>query len=397
MDITIYPGKLCGKLQIIPSKSQAHRLLICAAFADKPTTLICSQTNADICATVDCLNALGAEITRTEYGFYVVPVRNVPCEADLNCGESGSTLRFLLPIAGALGVNAAFHMSGRLPDRPISPLNEEMERMGCRISKPRRDTLLCSGKLRPGHYQIAGNISSQFISGLMFALPLLNGDSHLSIIGKVESAPYIEMTKVALAHFGVTISGGRIPPSFPFKTPGELSVEGDWSNAAFFIAANALGSNVELYGLRDDSPQGDKACKELLAETEALNISVANIPDLVPILSVAAAAKEGAVFTQIERLRLKESDRVATTVAMLKALGISAEATDDTLTVFPGKIQSGTVSAENDHRIAMAAAVASTVADGPITILGAECVSKSYPGFWVDYKSLGGNYEQHIR
>lgn len=397
MDITIYPGKLAGNVQIIPSKSQAHRLLICAAFADNATEILCPESNADIDATVDCLNALGANIERIKTGFQVIPVRNTPEKAILNCRESGSTLRFLLPIAGALGVEATFQMAGRLPKRPLSPLKEEMERMGCTITRPTRDTLLCQGKLIPGAYTIDGGVSSQFISGLLFALTILNATCSLKISGKIESLPYIQMTYEALQSFGTKICGSSIFPSLPLKSPGKITVEGDWSNAAFFLAANALGSRIRVLGLEDNSPQGDHKCKEILAIEGSIVLSAADIPDLIPILSVVAAAKAGGTFTDISRLRLKESDRVASTISLLSAMGVRATATEDTLQVYPGHFSGSTVQTQNDHRIAMSAAIAATVADGPVTVLNAECVSKSYPQFWEVYKALGGNYEQHLR
>ncbi len=397
MDITIYPGKLSGTVQIIPSKSQAHRLLICAAFADQKTEIICPETNTDIDATVDCLTAFGAEIKRTQTGFRVIPVQIIPEKAVLNCQESGSTLRFLLPIAGALGIETTFQMAGRLPQRPLSPLKEEMERMGCKITRPTHNTLLCQGRLIPGAYSIDGSVSSQFISGLMFALTLLDAKCSLEITGKIESRPYIQMTIDALQRFGALINENVFSPSLPLKSPGKVTVEGDWSNGAFFIAANALGNIIQILGLKDDSPQGDRVCKDILSALGYIHLSAADIPDLVPILSVAAAAQEGGTFTDIARLRLKESDRVTSTIAMLAALGIKAEADDNTLRVFPGTFTGGTVNAQNDHRIAMSAAIAATIADGPVTILSAECVSKSYPQFWEVYKALGGNYEQHLR
>lgn len=397
MDITIYPTKLAGTVKIMPSKSQAHRLLICAAFADKDTKLICPETNEDISATADCLNALGAKISRFEWGYHIVPISDTPQKAILNCRESGSTLRFLLPIAGALGVEATFQMAGRLPNRPLSPLKEEMERMGCQIAKTSENTLRCTGKLLPGTYSIAGDVSSQFITGLMFALILLDTPSTLNITGKVESKPYIEMTEKALLAFNANMDGTNIYPSRPLKSPGEFTVEGDWSNGAFFLAANKLGNNINILGLMDDSPQGDRVSKDILATDQPIDVSASDFPDLVPILSIVAAANNGGVFTNINRLRLKESDRVASTIAMLCALGAYADADENTLTVFPGKFHGCTINSENDHRIAMSAAIAATVASGPITIIGAESVSKSYPAFWEVYGALGGKYEQHLR
>lgn len=397
MDITISPGKLSGIINIIPSKSQAHRLLICAAFADQPTTLICPETSRDMDATAECLNALGAKISRTTDGYHIIPATEIPSCAHLYCHDSGSTLRFLLPVAGALGVDACFHMEGRLPGRPLSPLWEEMERMGCSLSRPTSEIIRCTGRLRPGVYSINGGVSSQFISGLLFASALMDGESTIHLTGKVESRPYITMTQSAMALFGMesanfTIRGSR------FRSPGKIHVEGDWSNGAFFLTAAALGNPVSVDNLSADSPQGDRAVYELLpALKEQIIVSAADIPDLVPILSIAAACNRGAVFTDIRRLRLKESDRVASVIAMIKALGGNALATDDVLTVYGTGLRGGRVDAVNDHRIAMSAAIAATVCPEQVTILGAECVEKSYPKFFEEYRRLGGNYEQHLR
>lgn len=387
MDITIQPNKLSGSVAAIPSKSQAHRLLICAALANNETTLICPETNRDIEATVACLNALGAKIERTGDGYSIDPISKIPDRAVLNCCESGSTLRFMLPIVGALGVDAVFQMEGRLPQRPISPLWEEMERMGCHLSRPSGNTIHCCGKLIPGDYSISGSVSSQFITGLLFALSLIDGKSTLVITGKVESKPYIDMTKAAMALFAAP----------DYHTPGYIKVEGDWSNGAFWLAAKVLGNSVEITNLNPDSPQGDRAAATLLNALEShMTIDASDIPDLVPILSVTAAAKKGAVFTNIQRLRIKESDRVASVIAMIEALGGKAEATEDTLTVHGTGLSGGIVDACNDHRIAMAAAIAATVCTESVTILGAEAVNKSYPKFWEEYHRLGGNYEQLI-
>ena len=390
MDITIQPKILSGDITAIPSKSQAHRLLICAAFADLPTVLTCPETNRDIEATADCLRALGAEIRREEWGYYVGPARNVPEKAVLNCCESGSTLRFMLPIAGALDVDATFQMAGRLPQRPLSPLWEEMERMGCTLSRPTSDTIRCQGKLKSGEYTIDGGVSSQFITGLLFAASLLPGDSRITITGKLESRPYIDMTRRAMALFDVDTSNFVIKGGQKYRTPGELTVEGDWSNGAFWLAAKALGNELNVSNLDPNSTQGDRAVVEILKQLEigTPTVSAKDIPDLVPILSVVAACKNGAMFTDIRRLRLKESDRVASTIAMIEGLGGKATATDDTLTVFGTGLTGGTVDAVNDHRIAMSAAIAATVCKEPVTILGAECVKKSYPKFWEEYERL---------
>lgn len=398
MNLTIMPGKLHGKVRAIPSKSQAHRMLICAAFADGPTFLNCPETNRDIDATAQCLSALGAQITRSPEGFGVTPIQEVPKSAVFPCQDSGSTLRFLLPVAGALGCDATFLLTGRLPQRPLSPLWEEMERMGCHLSRPTENTVRCQGRLQAGIYKIDGGVSSQFITGLLLALALVPGESQLTVLGQLESAPYVNMTQQVMALFGkntagLAVSGGR------FHSPGKQWVEGDWSNAAFFLAAKALGSDVQVENLDLESAQGDRACFTLLPELVkgTQSICAADIPDLVPILSVVAAAAHGAEFTNIHRLRLKESDRVEAVIHMLTALGGKAEAVGDTLRVYGTGLTGGTVDSRNDHRIAMSAAIASTVCSRSVTILGAECTEKSYPSFFREFKKLGGSYEQHLR
>lgn len=398
MNLTIQPGKLSGHLQAIPSKSHAHRALICAAFADRPTELICPESSRDIAATADCLNALGACIHRTDCGYVVTPIHALPQSAELYCGESGSTLRFLLPIAGALGVDTVFYMEGRLPERPLSPLWEEMARMGCSLSRPSANTVRCQGKLRSGTYRITGNISSQFITGLLLSLILLNGNSSIDISGKLESKPYVDLTIDTMAQFCVSASPELIPGGIGYISPGILTIEGDWSNAAFFLAAAAMGNSITLEGLSPSSSQGDRAVQSILPALEKpITVSAADIPDLIPILSVVAASQRGAVFTNVGRLRLKESDRVDSVVNMLRQLGGEAHATDDCLTVLGTGLTGGTVDSCNDHRIAMSAAIAATVCRKPVNLLGAECTKKSYPLFWEEYRRLGGNYEQYIR
>ena len=398
MDITIYPRRLRGNISIIPSKSQAHRILICAAFSDKPTQITCVETSRDMDATADCLRSLGADIIQTETGYTVFPVTAIPKKAVLSCCESGSTLRFLLPVAGALGVDATFLMEGRLPQRPLSPLWEEMERMGCTLTRPTETTLRCQGRLHNGSFLIDGSVSSQFITGLMLALPLLNGESSLTITGKMESRPYIDLTCQVISLFGADPDH---PGTGRFHSPECITVEGDWSNGAFFLAADYLNPDggLSIHGLNDSSVQGDRAAAQWIPRLcrENCKIDASDIPDLVPILSVTAAANHGAVFTNIQRLRIKESDRVASTISMIQNLGGRAEATQDTLTVYGTGLIGGTVDAVNDHRIAMSAAIASTVCCGEVIILGAECVKKSYPRFWEEFSRLGGSYEQYLR
>lgn len=393
MDILIHPHSLQGDITIIPSKSQAHRVLICAAFADAPTRIFCRETSRDIEATIDCLQALGADIIRTENGFSVFPVKKIPVQATLNCCESGSTLRFMLPVTGALGVDTTFLMEGRLPQRPMSPLWEEMERMGCSLSRPTKNSIRCQRKLLCGNYSIDGSVSSQFITGLLLALPLLNGKSTLTITGNLESKPYVDLTKQVLSYFPAD--------NGTFHSPGEITVEGDWSNGAFFLAAEHLDANshLKIIGLNEASVQGDRQASHWIPKLchEQCIIDASDIPDLVPILSVTAAAKHGAVFTNIQRLRIKESDRVASTISIIEALGGKAWSSEDTLTVCGTGLTGGTVDSCNDHRIAMSAAIASIVCKDDVFILNAECVKKSYPRFWEEFSRLGGNYEQHLR
>ena len=399
MDLKLFPGTLTGSVRIIPSKSQAHRLLICAAFADKPTSLLCPDTSRDMEATAACLNALGAEIKRNEAGFSVKPVEKVPKKAVLPCRDSGSTLRFLLPVVGALGVEADFRLEGRLAQRPLSPLWEEMQRMGCTLSFPEEDLLRCRGKLRSGEYSIRGDVSSQFITGLLFAAMLIPGQTRITVTGKLESKPYVDLTLAALNTFGCRVKDFTVTGGKPLASPGELTVEGDWSNGAFFLAANILGSGIQTANLLDKSLQGDRAAAVLLPKLKQQHctISAADIPDLVPILSIVAACHHGAVFTDIRRLRLKESDRVESVMAMVTDLGGTAEADESTLKICGTGLNGGTVDCRNDHRIAMSAAMAATVCKEPVILLGAECVAKSYPDFFEIYRRLGGKYEQYLR
>lgn len=377
MEITLRPATLTGTVKVPSSKSMAHRILICAAFAKTCTDLVLTGINDDIAATAEGLNRLCHAVVRTKDGYHICPKGDCGPEAvHINCHESGSTLRFLLPIVGALGIDTIFEMEGRLPQRPLSSLWEEMERMGCKLSRPAARLVQCTGRLRPGAYHMDGSVSSQFISGLLMALPLIDGETSLEITGNVESKPYIDMTRYVL-------------DLFKDGCPERIEVEGDWSSGAFWLGANALGSNVTIEGLNSLSPQGDRNITELLPKLEEnATISCADVPDLVPVLAVVAAAKQGATFTDIRRLRLKESDRVASVIAMIESLGGKAQATENTLTVYGSGLTGGIVDSFGDHRIAMAAAIAATVCKNPVTILGAECVNKSYPAFWEDYKKL---------
>ena len=402
MKATIHPSVLSGEIKAIASKSQAHRLLICASLADRETRIRCATLSADIEATAACLRALGAKITYTDGIFTVVPIRERPAAAVIDCGESGSTLRFLLPVVCALGIDTTVVMHGRLPERPLSPLWEELELHGAVLSRPTADTIRASGKLSGGAYTLASNISSQFISGLLFALPLLDGENLIYLSGALESASYLEMTVRALRAFGVEAAfdagAYRLAAGQAYRSPGDAAVEGDWSNAAFWICADRiLGGTLSITGLAPDSPQGDRA-----AETTSLRIAAGSaavdcrdIPDLVPVLAVLASVSPGQTrFINAGRLRIKESDRLKTTAALLTALGGQVEELPDGLVVTGvSALSGGEVDSANDHRIAMSAAVAALACRKPVILHGAEAVNKSYPAFWDDYRRLGGCIE----
>ena len=412
MTRTVAPGPRAGVIQIPASKSQAHRMLICAALSREPSRLILDGFSADIEATMQCLEALGARCEETANGLSVTPVGVCPAQARLDVGESGSTLRFLLPVLGALGVQAEIRMHGRLPERPLSPLWEVLEAHGMRLQQD--GTILhTDGQLIAGDYSLPGNVSSQFISGLLFALPLLGGNSTLTVTGALQSARYVSMTEQALAEAGILtkkdgpvwqIGGGQ-----RYASPAVQTVEGDWSNAAFFLCMGALSATgVTVTGLNSTSLQADRPITEILVRFGAeltvsedavtvrrgvlhgITLDAGPIPDLVPVVSCLAALCDGE--TRVEnaaRLRLKESDRLQTTAALLSALGGSVRELPDGLIISGrGCLSGGTADACGDHRIAMSAAMAACGCEGPVTVSGSECVAKSYPAFWEDFASL---------
>lgn len=412
MQALLTPRPLSGTVAAISSKSHVHRLLLAAAVADRPTLVRCRGISADMEATARCLPALGASARRTAEGYLVTPGASHAAAAD--CGESGTTFRLLLPMACAAGSTTAFHLGGRLPQRPLSPLYEALTAHGCTLSPQGANPFLAAGQLQSGAYTLAGNVSSQFISGLLFALPLLAGDSTLTLTGPISSASYIALTLRVLRRFGIDIcpvpGGYRIPGGQRYRSPGDVTAEGDWSNAAFWLCAGALGgSGVTVTGLNPDSVQGDRACIALLRRFGA-QVSVSGdavrvspgplhgqdidadaIPDLAPVLALVAAAARGeSCIYNAGRLRLKESDRLETTAALLTALGGRVQADGDRLLISGGPLTGGTCSAENDHRIVMTAAIAAAACTGPVRITGAQSVNKSYPGFFDDFGALGG-------
>ena len=392
MNLTITPGKLSGTVKAPPSKSQAHRLLICAALAGEGSVLHNLADSQDIRATRRCLAEL------------MTGSRTLP---ELDCGESGSTLRFLIPVALALRGGGVFTGHGRLMERPQKPYFDIFDEKGIRYEQS-GGVLTVEGELTPGEYRLPGNVSSQFFTGLLMALPLLDGSSVIIPTTPVESEGYIAMTLEAMHAFGVDIASTRsLPPHYLISggkkyRSAEVTVEGDWSQAAFWYAGTALGNPVEPEGLNAFSTQGDRCIVPYsmkLRQGGEQDLDVSGCPDLVPPLAAMAALRAGEVtrLTNAGRLRIKESDRLASVTQVLNAMGADVEEGSDSLTIRGKDGLSGGCAVDccNDHRIAMMAAVAATRCREPVTLLGGSCVAKSYPNFWDDYKMLGGIVHEH--
>lgn len=412
-------GTLRGDVTPPPSKSQAHRLLICAALSVEPCSIVCNSVNDDIMATMRCLNALGARITFSSGVFDVQPIELVKC-GTLDCGESGSTLRFLMSVAAVLGADATFIGAGKLPQRPMAALTDVLSTHGMAFRRHSADELpvTCSGALQGGKFTLPGNVSSQYLTGLLFALPLATVDSEIEITGGLTSASYIDMTIDALRTAGISVERRNniftIKGNQQYRMPARVVVEGDWSSAAFWVVAGVIGKQpVTVCGMNNESFQGDSAIVDHLRSMGAFitvdgdkvtaapshlfgtELDCMDTPDLVPVLSVAAAVAQGTTtFINVGRLRFKESDRLAAMKSVLASFGIGSSIGEDTFTVYGGEPVALTpVESFGDHRIAMSAAVLSTVAQGVTTINGSECVAKSYPSFFEDFAVLGGTVE----
>ncbi len=391
MNIKITPSLLSGTVAAVASKSYAHRAIIAAALGDNPTEIILNTTSQDIEATVNCIMALGGKVEKTEKGLMVYPVSEVPEKAVLNCGESGSTARFLIPVTAAIGTETVFKGCGRLPERPFKELVEAITKGGAKATADKLPMTVYRG-MKPGIYEIPGNISSQYITGLLFALSTLEGESEIVLTTPPESEPYVDMTLRVLSDFGVKVKkmqngykiwGGKI------TSPKTYTIEGDWSNAAFWLVAARMGCEITVSGLNTDTLQGDK---EILTQMWMNEINALQIPDLVPILAVGAAAREGkTVIYNAARLRIKESDRLTAIAENLKSLGAKVKELPDGLEIFgTGELFGGRVKSYGDHRIVMAMAVASCICKSPVIIEDAQVVEKSYPEFFKDFRMLGG-------
>ena len=386
MNVTIVPGTLEGAVTPPSSKSQTHRAVLALMLAQGEGKLSNLAVSEDIQATQDCVAALKS---------------GQPAQADglplLDCGESGSTLRFLIPVALAVRGGGRFTGRGRLMERPQGPYIRLFEEKGI-LWKQEEACLTVAGQLEPGVYALPGNVSSQFITGLLYALPLLPGDSRIVLTTPLESRGYVDMTLDMLRRFDIKVEeqeDGFLVPGNQTYQARDLTLEADWSGAAFWYAANFLGAQVDIQGLNPDSVQGDRQIGTLywkLARPGDVDIDLSQCPDLAPPLAAMAAVRKGTTrFVHAGRLRMKESDRLETIARTLNALGAKAQVGEDTLTLEGvDHLEGGTVDGCNDHRIAMMAAVAAVACKEPVTILGAECVKKSYPRFWEDYTALGG-------
>ncbi len=407
-------GPISGTVEAPVSKSVLHRLIMAAALCSGETTVIHRYTmNDDIRATASIMAAAGASVEFDKDSIVVkgIETRNRGFLAD--CCESGSTLRFLLPLMAALGADCSFVGQGRLPQRPLSPLVEEMEAHGVRFSS-KQLPLTIKNELLCGDYTFPGNISSQYITGLLFALPLVKGDSKIILTSPLESQGYVDMTLSVLEKFGIIIHCENpmeyhIPGGQSYRSPGKIVAEGDWSNAAFWLVAGAIGQSITVSGIQRSSLQGDKAVCDILEQMGAdlhyeensitvsggrlhgITIDGSQIPDILPILSVAAACAEGTThIINAGRLRIKESDRLAAVAESLSRLGAAVVEGEDSLTIMGGSLQGGEVESYGDHRMAMSAAIASLRCEEPVIIHDPTCVKKSYPLFYEEFNRLGG-------
>ncbi len=433
MSKTIPAGPRSGLFHVPSSKSQLHRLLILAALGKEPVLIGKQDASADVSATAACLTALGAPVAETETGFQVTPFPRdtaghlaPPSDGFLKvlyCRESGTTLRFMMALAGLLGLPVCLIREGNLMARPIAPFDDALRAHGLTIEE-KGTNVYVSGRLQAGTWQLPGNVSSQFISALLLTLPFLDQDSALRVGSPVESAAYLDMTEQALGMAGMRVDKASmahqeagdmswdtlywIPGRQEARLPRELKAEGDFSAAAFFLCIGALSEKgLAVTGLSPESKQGDMAVLDLIqqfgadigatpeviavrkGQMQGITVDASQVPDLVPPLAMLAATANGeSRFINGSRLRDKESDRLAGTCHMLQALGVQAQIAEDTLLVTGGKIRGGQVETLGDHRLAMAAAVAACGASEDVTIDNEDCVAKSFAGFWDAFETL---------
>ncbi|MCC5893940.1 MAG: 3-phosphoshikimate 1-carboxyvinyltransferase [Alkalibacterium sp.] len=416
--LQLEPGKIAGTVTVPPSKSLAHRAIICAGLADGHSTVRNIQYSDDIKATIQGLRAMGAEITEERDSVIIDGIGlngRGSIQADhssrtIDCNESGSTLRFLVPVATLFEGKTRFVGRGKLGKRPLTPFEDLFNSQGLLFATTNTDTLdlTVEGPLAPEAVELRGDISSQFITGLLMTLPFLDGDSAIKVTTPLESKGYIDLTLDVFKAFGLTIhveEDGQL-----YNIPGNQSikavdytVEGDYSQAAFFLSANALGNTLDISGLNEQSLQGDKAILSILdtlkQDTHRV-IDGSQCPDIIPVAALVASLSEGSTrIENLERLRIKESDRLEATQRELEAIGadIQIEGNDLVIQGVSSLKGGATVWSHKDHRMAMMLAIASTRCEEPIIIKDTECVAKSYPDFWDVFKTLGGTInERHL-
>lgn len=421
--VKIYPSPLEGDVVIPPSKSISHRMVICGGLADGESVIKNLTLSEDLTATGEGMEALGANmrslgIFSEGKGENVVVIgKGLPelRKKVINCNESGSTLRFLIPIASLTGGEVTFTGRGKLIQRPIDTFCKIFEEQGIEYTAHRGGLpLTFSGKLKAGEYRIRGDISSQFISGLLMALPLIPGGSRIIITTPLESKGYLDLTLDALEKFSVTVENKNyqefiIKGAQRYK-PGEHRVEGDFSQGAFWLAGGVIGGDIRCKDLKVDSLQGDKAIVEIIrkmggnlemgpdfvkagaSSTAGITVDASQCPDLVPIVAVLGALSQGTTrIEKAKRLRIKESDRLQAISTELNKLGAKVTELPEGLVIRgQNSLKGGIVDSWNDHRIAMALAIASLRCREPVVIRNSEAVNKSYPAFWRDFEKLGG-------
>ena len=420
MNIVITRGIQGGKVAAIPAKAAAHRSLIAAALSGGTVDIRIggAELSQDITATIRCLEQLGARVADLGGGVFRVSPAAMPEHPVLDCGESGSTLRFLLPAAAALGANARLVGAGRLPERPLADLIQTLRAHGITFSAEKLPFDI-GGKLAGGRFELPGNVSSQYVSGLLFAMYAADLTGEVALTTRLESSRYVDMTVATLRKFGADIRRNGDTFTVGKRTaaaPATLTVEGDWSNAAAFLVAGALGGGVTVTGLDINSLQPDRAVTEILQKFGAkvavngdevtaspgvpcpATVDVAETPDLLPVLAILAAKSPGkSRFVNAARLRLKESDRLSSTARLLKAVGVEVAELPDALEITGGgDVRGGTVDSCNDHRLVMAAAAAATLGATPLTVKDAEAIRKSQPDFFAVCSELGARIERQL-
>ncbi|MBQ1351675.1 MAG: 3-phosphoshikimate 1-carboxyvinyltransferase [Oscillospiraceae bacterium] len=401
MKLKISPACLGGDVTPPPSKSQAHRAVIAAALAKGSSHIAPLSPSMDILATLGAVEALGASYEKKTGVVTGCDAVRIKAETlpQIDCAESGSTLRFLIPVALAVAGGGIFSGRGRLMQRPQEPYFHLFQEKGITYQQD-VSTLTVEGTLPPGRYSLPGDVSSQFVTGLLFALPLLAGDSEIEITTPLQSKEYVTMTLDVLSHFGIQVHQKQMQH---FWIPGgqrycaaDLQIEADMSQAAFFAAARVLGQPVTILGLNQDSKQGDKVIFSILKQLQAKgtqDVDVSQCPDLVPAIALVAALRDGelTILSNAARLRAKESDRLAAVTRQLNTLGANITEGPDFLRIQGvAALHGGETDSENDHRIAMMLAIGAAVAKGDVILTGAESVQKSYPSFWSEYVRLGG-------